>query len=415
MLTTLIYRSQLAPAWQPTSLGTLVSRARQKNTNLHVTGILIFSGSQFFQVLEGDEQVVDALFSQIRNDPRHTDVVELMRDYSAYRRFRDIGMHLFDLQLNKPGALTEQILDLGEFRNTLSADDRMFKFIKAFIAHGGRYILPEGLNPALWTMESRGTPSLCPLSGLSPGQPCQFALQPIVEPESGHISSFEALIRSPSGGSPAEMFSSVPEKKRYDFDLETKAYAFSLAGSINLGEQRLAVNLLPGSLYNRSGSVAFLLDKIRDAGLKPEQIIIEVTETEVISGFTEFQQVLKDIRVAGMSLAIDDFGAGYSGLSLLTRFQPNKIKIDAELVRNIHMSGAKQAIVVSVVRCCEDLGIAVVAEGVESIAEWCWLHAIGIRLFQGFLFSRPQLNGVGEVRWPVRLPGKGLPAATLAP
>ncbi|VUC81481.1 BLUF domain/cyclic diguanylate phosphodiesterase [Raoultella terrigena] len=103
MLTTLIYRSQLAPAWQPTSLGTLVSRARQKNTNLHVTGILIFSGSQFFQVLEGDEQVVDALFSQIRNDPRHTDVVELMRDYSAYRRFRDIGMHLFDLQLNKPG------------------------------------------------------------------------------------------------------------------------------------------------------------------------------------------------------------------------------------------------------------------------------------------------------------------------
>ena len=63
--------------------------------------------------------------------------------------------------------------------------------------------------------------------------------------------------------------------------------------------------------------------------------------------------------VAGMKLAIDDFGAGYSGLSLLTRFQPDKIKVDAELVRNIHISGTKQAIVASVVRCCEDLGITV--------------------------------------------------------
>ena len=72
----------------------------------------------------------------------------------------------------------------------------------------------------------------------------------------------------------------------------------------------------------------------------------------MITCFDQFRKVLKALRVAGMKLAIDDFGAGYSGLSLLTRFQPDKIKVDAELVRDIHISGTKQAIVASVVRCC---------------------------------------------------------------
>ncbi len=131
-----------------------------------------------------------------------------------------------------------------------------------------------------------------------------------------------------------------------------------------------------------------------------------MTETEVITCFDQFRKVLKALRVAGMKLAIDDFGAGYSGLSLLTRFQPDKIKVDAELVRDIHISGTKQAIVASVVRCCEDLGITVVAEGVETLEEWCWLQSVGIRLFQGFLFSRPCLNGIGEICW-LSAPGNG--------
>ncbi|MDP1222849.1 EAL domain-containing protein, partial [Klebsiella pneumoniae] len=76
-----------------------------------------------------------------------------------------------------------------------------------------------------------------------------------------------------------------------------------------------------------------------------------------------------------------------SGQSLLTRFQTDKIKVDADQVRDIHLSGTKQASVASVVRCCEDLGITVVAVGVETLEEWCWLQSVGSRLFQGFLFS----------------------------
>ncbi|MCL7675642.1 EAL domain-containing protein, partial [Klebsiella pneumoniae] len=234
-----------------------------------------------------------------------------------------------------------------------------------------------------------------------PGQPCQFALQAIVEPAKKRVSSFEALIRSPTGGSPVEMFAAIAAEDRYRFDLESKAYAFALAGQLPLGKHQLAINLLPGSLYHHPDAVGWLMDSLLAAGLRPDQVLIEVTETEVITCFDQFRKVLKALRVAGMKLAIDDFGAGYSGLSLLTRFQPDKIKVDAELVRDIHISGTKQAIVASVVRCCEDLGITVVAEGVETLEEWCWLQSVGIRLFQGFLFSRPCLNGIGEICWPV--------------
>ncbi len=157
------------------------------------------------------------------------------------------------------------------------------------------------------------------------------------------------------------MFAAIAAEDRYRFDLESKAYAFALAGQLPLGKHQLAINLLPGSLYHHPDAVGWLMDSLLAAGLRPDQVLIEVTETEVITCFDQFRKVLKALRVAGMKLAIDDFGAGYSGLSLLTRFQPDKIKVDAELVRDIHISGTKQAIVASVVRCCEDLGITVVA------------------------------------------------------
>ena len=191
------------------------------------------------------------------------------------------------------------------------------------------------------------------------------------------------------------MFAAIAAEDRYRFDLESKAYAFALAGQLPLGKHQLAINLLPGSLYHHPDAVGWLMDSLLAAGLRPDQVLIEVTETEVITCFDQFRKVLKALRVAGMKLAIDDFGAGYSGLSLLTRFQPDKIKVDAELVRDIHISGTKQAIVASVVRCCEDLGITVVAEGVETRRSGAGCSRWAYACFRAF-FSRPCLNGIGR-------------------
>lgn len=109
--------------------------------------------------------------------------------------------------------------------------------------------------------------------------------------------------------------------------------------------------------------------------------MLEITENEMISGLNQFNSAIKQLRGEGVGMAIDDFGSGYAGLSLLTRFQPDKIKIDREIISDIHLSGPKQAIVRSIISCCSDLEITTVAEGIEKIEEWCWLESAGIRRF----------------------------------
>ena len=399
MLTTLIYRSQLNLSQPSTELRELVERARIRNANLNITGVLLAKGSDVLQILEGSEESVLKLFHKIRDDRRHSGVVELMRDYGPRRRFENVGMLLFDLQTQSPKAVLQSVLNYSKLESYLTSDDRVFKFIQTFIT-GKRPLLAEGRNdPTKWTLDPETLPFGEPL-GLLAGQACQFALQPIVEPSEGKISSLEALIRGNDGGSPEQFFRALDPDTLYQVDLQTKAYAFALAEKLGIGSHKIAVNLLPMSLVNVPGAVEFLVDQIKNHGLQPEQVVLEITENEMISGLNQFNSAIKQLRGEGVGMAIDDFGSGYAGLSLLTRFQPDKIKIDREIISNIHLSGPKQAIVRSIISCCSDLEITLVAEGIEKIEEWCWLESAGIRRFQGFLFARPQLNGVGDIHWP---------------
>lgn len=400
MLTTLIYKSQLNPSCNSLSLLSLVEKARQHNTLLDVTGILLFNGNNFLQILEGAEEVIEALFAKIREDKRHDSVVELMRDYGPRRRFENVGMLLFDLRLDTPKSVLSSVLRYSKLENYLATEDRVFKFIQTFITQPNKTSGESHFRPEKWSLAPEHAPFGQSIIGLIDNQVCQFALQPIVQPTEGKISSLEALIRGNDGGSPERFFNAIDQDKMYEVDLLTKSYAFALAEKIGIGDHKIAINLLPMSLVNVPGAVDYLLDQILAHGLQPEQVVIEVTENEMISGFNQFNSAIKQLRGAGIGLAIDDFGSGYAGLSLLTRFQPDKLKIDREIVSNIHLSGPKQAIVKSIISCCTDMEITLVAEGIEKIEEWCWLESAGIKRFQGFLFARPQLNGVGQIHWP---------------
>lgn len=176
-----------------------------------------------------------------------------------------------------------------------------------------------------------------------------------------------------------------------------------MARRLGIGNHKVAINLLPMSLVKIPGAVNILLDHIKRNQLDPEQVIVEVTEDEMISSYDEFTSAIRQLRAAGIGLAIDDFGSGFAGLSLLAKFQPDKLKIDRSIVTDIHMHGPKQAIVKAIIDCCAEMQITVVAEGVEKVEEWCWLEAAGIERFQGFLFARPILNGVSSINWPQRI------------
>ena len=132
-----------------------------------------------------------------------------------------------------------------------------------------------------------------------------------------------------------------------------------------------------------------------------ERIILEATEVEAIGDPAHFAKVVNEYRRAGMKLAIDDFGAGYAGLSLLSEFQPDIVKLDMKLVRGIDSHGPRQAIVRGIAQVCVDLGIDLIAEGVETLDEFVWFDNLGVSLYQGYLFAKPLWEGMPSIHIPI--------------
>lgn len=400
MLSTIIYRSHLCDDVPVKTLEDLAFKANQTNELFDVTGILLFNGTHFFQVLEGPEKAVSTIYERICEDKRHHNLVELMRDYAPSRRFGNVGMELFDLREYEKDLVLQAVLDKGTSKYQLTYDDRALQFLRTFVEAGEKETYFEIPPADAWDFIIDDEQQSKEAVAFPHAADYSFAFQPIIDPFSQRIVSLEALMRSANGGSPREYFAQCPGDEIYAADLKSKKLAFALAKKLGIRDLSLSVKLLPMSLVMAPDAVDFLLREIHANGLVPEQIVVEVTENEVISRIDKFETAIKQLKAAGISLAIDDFGAGSAGLLLLTRFQPDKIKIDRNIICDVHKSGPKQAIVQAIIKCCSSLKISVIAEGVEKPEEWMWLEAAGIINFQGSLFAQPKLNGIPAVAWP---------------
>lgn len=397
---TIIYRSHIADDVPVKSLAALVKKANLLNESLGITGILLFNGTHFFQILEGAEQAVCSVYDHICQDRRHHNLVELMRDYAPSRRFGNVGMELFDLREHDRPTVLQAVLNKGTSKYQLTYDDRALQFLRTFVEATETENYFEVPPAEHWDFITDTDPAQDKISPLPAAQGISFAFQPIIDPLARKIVSLEALIRSESGLPPLDYFAQLSRQEIYQVDLQSKAHAFALAKELNIQGLTLSINLLPMALVEVPDAVNYLLGLIRDHGLVPEQIVVEVTETEVISRIDDFELAIRQLKSAGISLAIDDFGAGSAGLLLLSRIQPDKIKIDRSIITDVHKSGPKQAIIQAIIKCCSSLEIAVIAEGVEKAEEWMWLESAGIFNFQGFLFAKPLLNGIPAVAWP---------------
>ncbi len=215
-----------------------------------------------------------------------------------------------------------------------------------------------------------------------------FAFQPIINVEAGKIESFEALVRGANGESAGQVFQQVPEAKKYYFDELLRTEAIPLAMKLGV-TCHLNLNLLPRCIEVSKTAISSTIEIAEKIGFPTEHIILEVTESEIINDAERFSHAVNHYRNFGINFAIDDFGAGFSGLNLLAEFQPDSIKIDMYLVRNIDSDGPRQAIVRGIIRTCQDLGIDIIAEGIETDDEYQWLFDEGIELFQGYFFAKP--------------------------
>lgn len=400
MLTTIIYRSHICEDVPVKALEEMVAAANRKNRHSDVTGILLFNGTHFFQLLEGPVDNVTAIYQHICRDPRHHNVVELMCDHGPFRRFGNVGMELFDLRQFDTDEVLQQVLDKGTTKYRLTYNDRALQFFRTFVEATEKANYFE-LPPAnSWEFIPEETPLSAQSEVVAKGADCSFAFQPIVDPFMQQIVSWEALIRTPEGDSPAAYFQTLPQDALYEADLKSKQVALSMASALGLHTQTLSLNLLPMTLVNAPNAVDFLLTVIEANGFVPEQIVVEFTESEAISRFDEFTYSVNQLKSAGISVTIDHFGAGFAGLQLLAQFQPDRIKINRDLIANVHKSGPRQAIVQAIIKCCASLEIQFCAVGVERAEEWMWLESAGISQFQGHLFASPRLGGIPAVAWP---------------
>lgn len=236
----------------------------------------------------------------------------------------------------------------------------------------------------------------CENCGGAPAIDFQFAYQPIIDLKARAVFAHEALARGPKGESAWSVLSQVNAANRFKFDQDCRSKAIQGAAALGMAES-LSINFIPNAVESANACIQRTLRTAEACRFPLSKVIFEVTEGEKFRDPVRLVEIFREYRKLGIKTAIDDFGAGYAGLGLLAKFQPDLVKIDMDIVRGSDSDSARQAIIESVISLCGRLGIAVLAEGVESEGERDYLASAGIDLMQGFLFARPAFMAIGVV------------------
>ncbi len=262
--------------------------------------------------------------------------------------------------------------------------------------------------PQQYACHSASEHGACPscASGERLGFRFSYAYQPIVDIAKREIFAHEALVRGVNGEPAPSVLAQVTEDNRFRFDQACRVKAIKTAAKLQM-QSKLSINFMPNAIYRPELCIRSTLEAARAHNFPIEQIIFETVEGERISDAKWLTEVFREYQRIGFLTAIDDFGAGFAGLNLLADFQPDIIKLDMDLIRGIDQSRARQAIVRGTVAMCAELGIQVIAEGVETADESSALQDLGIHLLQGYLFSKPLFETCSHadaLPWPSDLP-----------
>jgi EAL domain-containing protein (putative c-di-GMP-specific phosphodiesterase class I) len=233
-----------------------------------------------------------------------------------------------------------------------------------------------------------------------------MAFQPIVNASSRTIVAYESLVRGPHGEPASEVLSRVTEANRYAFDQSCRIKSIHLAAKLGLASTgaRLSVNFMPGAVYSPQACIQQTLRAARENNFPLKSLIFEITEDEKVRDPGHLQRIITEYRKHGFAIALDDFGAGFSGLNLLAELAVDIVKLDARLVRNIHLQPRTQAIVQALVKLCRTLKVQLIGECVETLEEYEVLRHCGIDFMQGYLFAKPMFEGLPKVTWPITRP-----------
>jgi EAL domain-containing protein (putative c-di-GMP-specific phosphodiesterase class I) len=234
------------------------------------------------------------------------------------------------------------------------------------------------------------------------------AFQPIVDLRDRSVYAYEALARGPEGEPASWVFASSRDEDLGDLDHSIRVTAIQTARRLSM-KARLSVNLFPQSEGCPSASIDKTLHDVGRGDFPMDQLIFEITESARVHRPARLREYLAVSRHFGFKTAIDDFGAGYSGLQLLSEFRPDIIKLDMQFTRHAPHDHRGRTLIRNIVATAMELGCEVIAEGVETQEESDILIDLGIFRQQGFLFSVPVMDSLPLVHWPALMSMPGAP------
>ncbi len=215
--------------------------------------------------------------------------------------------------------------------------------------------------------------------------------QPIVDLENGRIRSFEALVRwfhPEKGELRPDEFIPVAEECGAIITLGNWITAQAAKAAAQWPEDvTIAVNLSPLQI-KAPGAALGILAALREAGLPPHRLELEITETVLLGHSQNTENFMNELSAAGVRFALDDFGTGYSSLGYLHKYPFGKIKVDRSFVSGVNVGKKSDAIIRAVSGMGQTLGMSIVAEGLETVEQVEAVRQAGCTLGQGYYFSR---------------------------
>ena len=309
--------------------------------------------------------------------------VESARDYSVVIRLDD-------------GRLTDLLSSLSAVLSGQETDDS-----RALFKPGGDELTVSDI-PRVQPLKQLSTlgGSSWLLDMLSEGRLTSF-FQPIVRvDEPQDIFAQECLLRGvdEEGGlvSPARIFEAA-KSARMLFQTDLAARRTAIREATRHGAQgNLFINFTPAAIYDPVFCLRSTVEAVEAAGISPERIVFEVTETEETRDVDHLKNIASFYREKGFRMALDDVGSGYSSLNMIHRLRPDFIKLDMQLVRGVDLDPYKALVAGKVLEMARGLGVETIVEGVETEGELSWARENGATFAQGYLFAKPTSPPVGS-------------------
>lgn len=231
------------------------------------------------------------------------------------------------------------------------------------------------------------------LSDILNGRKLSALFQPIVDMRNAAIVGYEGLIRGPSNSplhSPLALFQAAREQGRYvEAEFSSRATVLNTFASIGI-QGKVFLNVSPDILLMEGWRSGETLRCIRESGLDPSRIVIELTENSPALDFRILREATQHYREMGFQIAMDDLGEGFSSLRMWSEIRPDYVKIDKHFIQNINLDRVKLQFVRSIQEIACNAGCKVIAEGIETHAELVVVRDLGVDYGQGYFFAHPQ-------------------------